>query len=237
MQLLLPPLSPKGPLISVRCPMRAQRSPDTFVTDGILSADMLTVLRSSLQQRLNVIVIGPRGAGVSHLLAMLTRLAPEHERIVAIEHTSSASLLNPQVLPLSRRALPEASLNELLRRAALLRYDRLVLDDLHPEEAGSALFVASGSSGVLLGMHAPNPAVALGLLELGAQTALGSSLPLSPQLMAAAVQLLVHVGPDPMGARRVLSISELHVTVAATLELRALFRYDGKDFVASFLSR
>jgi pilus assembly protein CpaF len=236
LQLLLPPLSPKGPLIAVRCPMRAQNSPESFVADGVLSQEMLTLLRGALQQRKNILVFGPSGAGVSHLLAMLTRLLPEHERIVTIEHTPRASLLNPQVLPLSRKALPEANLAELLRRAAPLRYDRLVLDDLYPEELWSALFVAAGSGGVLLGTHAPNPAVALSLVEFGARG--GQNARAVPaQLMAAALQFLVHVGPDASGTRRVLSIGELRITPAETLELRTHFRHDGKAFVASFLGR
>ena len=235
-QLLLPPLSPKGPLISVRCPMRAQNSPEDFVADGVLSQEMVALLRGALQQRKNILVFGPSGAGVSHLLAMLTRLLPEHERIVTIEHSPRASLLNPQVLPLSRKALPEASLAELLRRAAFLRYDRLVLDDLYPEELWSALFVAAGSGGVLLGTHAPNPAVALSLIEFGARSGQnGRAVP--AQLMAAALQFLVHVGPDASGTRRVLSIGELRITPAETLELRTHFRHDGKAFVASFLGR
>lgn len=236
LQLLLPPLSPKGPLIAVRCPMRAQNSPESFVADGVLSQEMLSLLRSALQQRKNILVFGPSGAGVSHLLAMLTRLLPEHERIVAIEHTPRASLLNPQVLPLSRKAMPQANLAELLRRAAPLRYDRLVLDDLYPEELWSALFVAAGSGGVLLGTHAPNPAVALSLIEFGARG--GQNARAVPaQLMAAALQFLVHVGPDASGTRRVLSIGELRITPAETLEVRTHFRHDGKAFVASFLGR
>ena len=40
-QVLLPPLSPSGPLISIRCPLRAATSADSLVTEGVLSMDML----------------------------------------------------------------------------------------------------------------------------------------------------------------------------------------------------
>jgi Flp pilus assembly CpaF family ATPase len=153
---------------------------------------------------------------------------------VAIEHSPGASMLNPQVLPLSRRALPEHSLSDLLRRAAALRYDRLVLDDLGPEETWTALFAAAGTHGVLMGMHAPSPNVALSLFEHGAHSAMRQPVAAPGPLMAAALQLLVHVGSDASGARRVQSISELRLTPASTLELRTLFRHDGKAFVASF---
>jgi len=179
-----------------------------------------------------VLVLG--SAGVSLVLAMLTRLLPDHERVVAIEQVPAASLLNPQVLPLSRRALPNASLEELLARGALLRYDRLLLDDVLPHELYGALFAAAGSRGALLGMHAPNPEVARSLIEHGARGERSASLP--GPLLAAALQLLVHVGADASGARKILNISELRLSHAGAIELRTLFQYDGKAFVAYMTS-
>jgi pilus assembly protein CpaF len=234
LQLLLPPLSPRGPLLSVRCPSRAQRSADSYVTDGALSADMLALLRGSLQQRKNIVVLGSLGSGVSELLSLLASLVPEHERIVSVEDSPSTSLLNPQVLPLCRRALPSASLQDLLQRVDALRPDRLVIDDLRLEEASTALLAAAGSGGVLLGMHAPDPAVALSLLTHSAGLTVGDN---PSALLAAALQLFVHVGPDSAGVRRVLSIQELQLGPSGVPELRKLFRHEAGGFVASFLGR
>jgi Flp pilus assembly CpaF family ATPase len=161
-------------------------------------------------------------------------LAPEHERIVTIEDSPSTSLLNPQVLPLCRRALPSSSLQDLLQRAAALRPDRLLIDDLRLEEASTALLTAAGSGGALLGMHAPDPAVALSLLTHAAGLTVGGN---PAALIAAALQLFVHVGPDSAGVRRVLSIQELQLGPAGVPELRKLFRHDAGGFVASFLGR
>jgi pilus assembly protein CpaF len=231
-QLLLPPLSPKGPLIAVRCPVRAQSAPDSLVTDGVLSSDMLALLRSYVQQRKNILVLGPHGTGVSTLITMLTLLGPDHERVVSIEDTPSASLLNTQTLPLSRKARPEAGLPEFLRQASQLRYDRLVIDDVRPDDVLTVLSTAAASNGVLLGMHAPNPEIALTLLELYAGAALRSESRGLKPLMAAGLQVLVHLAPDSSGARRVLGISELQQPTPDSLELRTQFRYDGKAFTA-----
>ena len=46
-------------------------------------------------------------------------------------------------------------------------------------------------------------------------------------LIAQALQLVVHVGLDAGGARRVLSIVEVRGARDSTLELTTLFRYDG----------
>jgi pilus assembly protein CpaF len=227
LQLVLPPLSPRGWLIALRLPPRAKPAPEGQVTEGLLSTEMLDVLRKCVQKRTNILVVGPMGVGISTFLAMLTSLSPEHERVVSIEDTPCASLLNPQTLPLSRKALPSASLEELLRRAAQLRYDRLVVDDLRPAEALAALSTAAGASGVILGMHAPTPGVALQLLELmtGAEAA---SARVVKQLLAAAIQLLVHIGPDVNGTRRVLSIAEMRKGLADAPD--PLFEWDGKAF-------
>jgi pilus assembly protein CpaF len=237
LQLLLPPLSPRGPLLTVRCPMRAQRSPESYVSDGALSADMLALLRGCLQQRRNVLVLGTVGAGVSEFLMLLSRLAPEHERIVTIEDAPNASLLNPQIVPLCRRALPRAGLEELVQRAIQLRPDRLIVDDLRLHEADIALAAAASSGGVCLGMHAPNPQVALSLLAHSAGHALGGNAALATVLVASALSLFIHVGADANGARRLLSIQELQRNAAGLPELRPLFRFEGGGFVASFLAR
>jgi pilus assembly protein CpaF len=230
LQLLLPPLAAKGALLAVRCPARAQSSPESMVTDGLLSIDMLALLRSRVQRRANILVLGPIGSGVSGVLTLLAALAPEHERVVTIEDSPSASLLNPQALPLARKAMPELPLSEFLTRAAQLRYDRLLIDDLRPEDALSALAAAAAGSGMLLGMHAPNPELALRLLELYAQSATpGAGLGLQP-LLAAALQLVVQLGPDGSGSRRIQSICELQLE-QDQLALRPLFRHDGKSFL------
>ncbi|HTU62879.1 MAG TPA: ATPase, T2SS/T4P/T4SS family [Polyangiales bacterium] len=237
LQLLLPPLSPRGPLMTVRCATRAQRNPESYVTDGALSMDMLALLRGCMQQRRNVLVLGTVGSGVSEWLMLLARLAPEHERIVTIEDAPNASLLNPQVVPLCRRALPGASLHELVHRATALRPDRLILDDLRLSEADSALAAAAASGGVSIGLHAPSPQVALSLLAHSAGQALGGNAGLATVLLGSALSLFIHVGSDPSGTRRLLSIQELQRNTAGLPELRPLFRFEGGSFVASFLAR
>jgi len=237
LQLLLPPLSPRGPLMTVRCATRAQRNPESYVTDGALSMDMLALLRGCMQQRRNVLVLGTVGSGVSEWLMLLARLAPEHERIVTIEDAPNASLLNPQVVPLCRRALPQASLDELVQRATALRPDRLILDDLRLSEADSALAAAAASGGVSIGLHAPSPQVALSLLAHSAGQSLGGNAGLASVLLGSALSLFIHVGSDPSGTRRLLSIQELQRNTAGVPELRPLFRFEGGGFVASFLAR
>jgi pilus assembly protein CpaF len=230
LQLLLPPLSSKGPLVTVRCPPRAQSSPESQVTEGVLSTDMLAFLRSAVQQRKNILVLGAMGSGVSTMLGVLTMLAPDHERVVTIENAPSGSLLNAQTLPLSRDARPDLSLHEFLRYASRLRHDRLVIDDVSGTDALAALTAAAANPGVIFGMHAPTPQTALLQLELFAQAAVGGGKTSLQPLLASALNVLVHIASTAEGTRRVMSITEVKTGVSG-LELRGVFRLDGKTFV------
>jgi pilus assembly protein CpaF len=231
LQVLLPPLSAKGPLVTVRSPPRALSSPESQVTEGVLSMEMLAFLRTAVQQRKNILVLGAMGSGVSTLLGTLTMLAPDHERVVTIENSPSASLLNAQTLPLSRHARPELTLDEFLRYASRLRHDRLVIDDVSGPDALAALSAAAASPGVIFGMHAPTPQTALLQLDLFAQAAVGGGRTSLAPLLASALNVLVHVAATSEGTRKIQSISELKSGKEKVLELTTLFRLEAKGFV------
>jgi pilus assembly protein CpaF len=237
-QVLMPPLSRSGPLISVRCPPRATTSPDGLVTDGMLSIDMLNLLRSAVQKRLNLLVVGPMASGVSTLLSALGALCQDHERIVTLQRAPSLAIQHPHVLALNLGGARDRNLSELLALAARLRGDRLIIDDLQADDALGALTGAAASRGVIAAMHAASPAAAIEQLEMFAQIALGGARGSLAALIAQAFQLLVHVSADVGGTRRVLSIAEVRGARDNTLEVTALYRYDHgfkADSRASFL--
>ena len=225
-QVLQPPLSMNGPLISIRCPSRSATSADGLVTEGVLSVDMLSLLRAAMQRRLNTLVVGPMANGVSTLLAAIASLCHDHERIVTLQDAPSLAIQHPHVLPLSTRGAGDKRLGELLRHAARLRPDRLVIDDLSGRDALDALLGASATRGVLVGMHAPSPTAALEQLEMFAQVALSGARATLAPLIAQAFQLLVHVSADGNNVRRVLQIAEIRGAHGSTLEVAALYRYD-----------
>jgi pilus assembly protein CpaF len=223
-QILMPPLSPGGPLLSVRCPGKSPIVADGLVTEGMLSLDMLALLRSAVQRRLNVLVAGPLASGVSTLIAALGSMCPDHERLVTLLDGPALTIEHPHVLPLQRSASAE-SLADILRHAARLRPDRILIDDVHGLDALPLLVFASASRGLVAGMHAPSSEAALQQLEMFAQVGLAGSATLGP-LLSQAFSLLVHVGTDIEGGRRVMGISEVRAARGQTLELLPLYRYD-----------
>ncbi|MDD9934355.1 MAG: ATPase, T2SS/T4P/T4SS family [Myxococcales bacterium] len=225
-QVLMPPLSPQGPLISVRCPPQMPASADGLVTEGVLSTDMLSLLRAAMKRRLNVLVVGPASGGVSTLLSALSSQSQDHERIVALQDSPSLAIDHPQVLSLDAAAMPGAGVAELLEHVGRLRPDRLVIDDLRGRDALRVLMHAATQRGVLVGLHAPSPVAALEQLELHAQLALGQAeLALAP-VLARAFELIVQITAAPDGARRVVSIDQVRGGDGSKLDLRGLYRYE-----------
>jgi pilus assembly protein CpaF len=188
---------------------------------------MLGMLRSAVRARLNVLVAGPAGAGVSTMLSALASLCQDHERIVTLQDAPTLAIAHPHVLSLRLGGEGVPPLGELLRRAGRLRADRLVLDDLRTSDALPVMTHAAGTRGLLVGVHAPSPTAALEQLELFAQVALGGARGSLAGLVAQAFSLLVHVGTDPSGVRRVLSIAELRGARDSTLDVGVLHRWDG----------
>jgi pilus assembly protein CpaF len=228
-QVLLPPLSPQGPLISVRCPPQRPASASGLVTEGALSTDMLSLLRQAMRARLNVLVLGPMSGGVSTLLSALASLAHDHERIVALQDSPSLAIDHPQVLSLALAAGRQggaSSVEALIAQVGRLRPDRLVIDDLAGADALPVIMHAASTRGVLVGMHAPSPQAGLAQLELFAQIGLGDAKTPLGALIAQAFSLIVHMDVDRDGTRRVVSIDEVRGGSDERLELRTLYRYD-----------
>ena len=162
-------------MISIRCPPRSTTSADALITEGVLSGDMLALLRAATQRRLNTLVVGPAASGVTTLLGAIASLCQDHERIATLQDAPSLAIQHPHVLQLSLAGAADRSLDEILRHVARLRADRMVIDDLRGGDVLSALLGAASMRGVLLGMHAPSPAAALEQLEMFAQASLGGA--------------------------------------------------------------
>ena len=225
-QILLPPLSPTGALLSVRCPPRAPQQADGLVTEGMLSLDMLALLRAGMQKRLNFLVAGPMATGVSTMLGALGSLCPDHERLLALQDGPSLPIDHLHVLPLHRSALEGQSFSELLRIGSRLRPDRILIDDVRAEDALPMLMGAAATRGMLVGMHAPSAIAALEQIEILAQITLGGARSSLAALLAQAFHVLVHVSMDEGGARRVVAIDEIRGARDNTVEVTPLYRYD-----------
>jgi Flp pilus assembly CpaF family ATPase len=168
---VLPPIAVGGPYVEIRRLGRPAVPGESLVSQGVLSADMLQTLRSAVAVRRNVVILGPSDAGVSSLVGVLTSAIHADERIAIFEASPEVALPTGRAIRLVGGA---GGLGAVLRRAAAIRADRLVVDGVTGHELRAALVLLSGrSGGGILGIRAYAPGPTLEQLE--ALAALGGS--------------------------------------------------------------
>ena len=84
---IIPPLSLKGPTLTIRKFSRDPYTMDDLITFGSISAKAAHFLAACVQGQLNVLISGGTGTGKTTLLGSLMSLVPASERVVVLEET------------------------------------------------------------------------------------------------------------------------------------------------------
>lgn len=131
---VLPPVSTRGTVISVRVPRVAGFPLSALAAAGMLDRSQEAMLRDAVANRRNLLVTGAAGVGKTTLLAALLSEADPRDRIVLIEDVAELAVDHPHVVSLeARQANLEGAgrlgLDALLREALRMRPDRLVVGE------------------------------------------------------------------------------------------------------------
>lgn len=205
---VLPPISTRGPLISVRVPRVAGFPLAALARAGMLDAEQESLLRGAVAERRNLLVTGAAGAGKTTLLAALLGEADHRERIVLIEDVAELTVDHPHVVSLEARqanleGAGRVGLDALLREALRMRPDRLVVGECRGAELRELLSALNtGHDGGAGTLHANSLDDVPARLE-----ALGSAADLDAEAIArqavSAFDLVLHV--ERSGGRRRLA--------------------------------
>jgi len=207
---VLPPIAPRGPLVSIRLPAVAPWSLDRLAAVGFLPGRVRGRIERLVGERRNVLVSGAAGSGKTTLLSAMLGLAASWERIVVIEDVGELRIDHPHVVSLETRqpnleGAGEVGLARLVREALRMRPDRLVLGECRGEEIRDLLSALNtGHDGGAGTIHANSLADVPARLE-----ALGALAGLGPEAVArqaaSALDAVVHVERGARG-RRVAAI-------------------------------
>lgn len=210
---VLPPVAAGGTCISLRVLRPATQDLQSLVASGAIAEDAAVLLRRIVSGRLAFLVSGGTGAGKTTVLAALLGAVAPHERILCIEDAPELAPPHPHLVRLLARSANvegagEVPLRQLVRQALRMRPDRVVVGEVRgPEVVDLLAALNTGHDGGAGTLHANSPAEVPARLEaLGALGGLDRGA-LHSQV-AAAVQVLVHVGRGP-GGRRLEQIAVL----------------------------
>ena len=211
---MLAPIASGGTCLSLRVLRPATQGLATLTQSGAIAGEAATLLDGMIAARLAFLVSGGTGAGKTTLLAAtLGEVSPE-ERIICVEDAAELEPRHPHLVKLVARSanvegVGEITVRNLVRQALRMRPDRIIVGEVRGAEVVDLLAALNtGHDGGAGTVHANNPAEVPARLE--ALAALGGldRAALHSQL-AAAVQVLLHVGRDPNGKRRLSEIAVL----------------------------
>lgn len=100
---IIPPLSLKGPILTIRKFSKKPLEINNLVELGTLSEEMATLVEACVKARLNIIISGGTGSGKTTTLNVLSSFIPGNERIVTIEDAAELQLMQEHVVPLETR--------------------------------------------------------------------------------------------------------------------------------------
>ncbi len=232
---VIPPLAPDGPILTVRRFRARGLSADDLVTAGTWEPPLRDLLARAVRARLTILVSGGTGSGKTTTLNVLSSFVPPGERIVTVEDTLELRLRQPHVVRLEARppsveGRGEVTIRRLVRNALRMRPDRIVVGEVRGGEALDMLAaMTTGHDGSLSTVHAGSPEEAIRRLETLALMA-GVGLPHAAirEQVADALDLIVHQARLPDGTRRIVTVAEV-VRMAAGPATRELFVWrDGR---------
>ncbi len=158
---IIPPISPDGPVLTIRKFSERVMELGDLVTAGTMPPAVATLLEWAVRARKDIAVSGGTGAGKTTLLNALSCCIPHEERVVTIEDSAELRFLqHPHVVRLEARqanaeGLGRVSIRELLINALRMRPDRIVVGECRGEEALDMLqAMNTGHEGSLTTLHA-----------------------------------------------------------------------------------
>ena len=234
---IIPPLSVKGPTITIRKFAVDPYTLEDLITFGTLNQDMAKLLKASVRGRINVLVAGGTGSGKTTLLNVVSGFIPQTERIVTIEDAAELQLQQDHVVTLESRppnieGKGQVAIRELVINSLRMRPDRIIVGEVRGGEALDMLqAMNTGHDGSITTIHANSPRDSLARLETMVMMS-GMELPSKAirEQVSSAIELVVFVSRYTDGSRKVAKISEITGMEGDTITLQDLYVFKQEGF-------
>ncbi len=232
---VIPPLSVKGPVITIRKFKNNMTKIDDLIRVGTLTNDMALFLEGAVKGKLNIIVCGGTGSGKTTLLNILSSFIGDNERIITIEDAAELKLEQEHVISLETRTMNYnnssiVSIRDLVINALRMRPDRIVVGECRGKEAFDMLqAMNTGHDGSLTTLHANSCMDALNRLETMVLMS-GIEIPIKAirEYIENAIDLVINIERLHDGKRKITNISEVIGFDNDTIKLNTIFEFKQK---------
>ena len=227
---IIPPLSLRGPALTIRKFSRDPFSIHDLIEFGTATEKCADFLSACVRGKLNILISGGTGTGKTTMLNAVSAFIPNEERIVTIEDAAELQLQQEHVVTLESRppnieGEGEIRIRELVRNSLRMRPDRIVVGEVRGAETLDMLqAMNTGHDGSLTTIHANSPRDALSRIETLVLTA-GVELPVRAirEQISSAFDLIVHLTRLVDGSRRVSHVTEVLRMESDVITLQDVF--------------
>ena len=188
--------------------VRASRMSD-LVELGSLSAQAAAFLDASIRAGLNVLVAGGTQAGKTTFLNCLAAAIPGGDRVISAEEVFELRFNHPDWVPMQTRqagleGTGEIALRDLVKEALRMRPSRVIVGEVRAEECLDLLLALNAGLPGMCTLHANSAREALvKMCTLPLLAGENISARFVVPTVASSVDLVVHLGIDEHGVRRV----------------------------------
>ena len=229
---VIPPLSTKGPVVTIRKFKESMSNIDELIRIGTLTPYMARFLDAAVRGKCNMIVCGGTGSGKTTLLNVLSSFIGDNERIITIEDAAELKLNQNHVISLETRNMnydagSEVTIRDLVINSLRMRPDRIIVGEVRGKEAFDMLqAMNTGHDGSLTTLHANGALDALNRLETMVIMG-GLEIPIKAvrEYIVSAIDLIVNIERMSDGKRKVTSISELAGIENGEIKLNEIFAF------------
>ena len=236
---IIPPLSLKGPVLTIRKFAKELDGIDELLLKGSLTNDMARFLEACVQAKVNIIISGGTGTGKTTLLNILSGFIGNDERIITIEDAAELRLKQNHVISLETRLVNyegegEVTIRDLVRNSLRMRPDRIIVGEVRGKEAFDMMqAMNTGHEGSITTLHANSPVDALNRLETMILMN-EMEIPVSAVrgYIENAIELVIQIDRMSDGRRKITSISEVVGLKDGVLQLNEIFGFIQKGIAS-----
>lgn len=236
---VLPPISLKGPTMTIRKFPEKPMTIDDLIRKGAINQEAADFLRRLVEARYNIFISGGTGSGKTTFLNVLSNFIPSYQRIITIEDSAELQIQSvPNLVSMETRnpnteGKGEINIQDLIRTSLRMRPDRIVIGEVRGSEALDMLqAMNTGHDGSLSTGHANSLYDMLSRLETMVLSAAPLPLEAIRQQISSAIDIMVHLGRLRDHSRKVLEISELLGVENGIYKLNPLYKFheEGEDY-------
>jgi pilus assembly protein CpaF len=233
---VIPPLVPRSPTVTIRKFRPDMYLIDDLVANGTIPEWLVDFLRACVQFRLNMVISGGTGTGKTTLLNALSRYLGPKERIVTIEDPIELALQQKHVIQMEARPANiegrnEVTQRDLVRNALRMRPDRIIVGEVRGPEAFDMMqAMNTGHEGSLTTVHANSARDALSRIENMILMA-GLDLPVRAirEQVASALHVVIDLNRTSDGRRRIVTVAEITGLEGDVVTMQDIFRFVPKS--------